>query len=117
MSCLYWYNSTQFYQICFMRTPVIICFLLFCLSLKASDSLQPRVDTLFVEETVNKETALLHNFQTNIFYQRLDALDKKSPMDLAYNEKVQPFIDNYLENNKLLIARMQGLSPYYFSIF
>lgn len=100
-----------------MRTPVIICFLLLCLSLKASDSFQPRLDTLFVEETINKETALLHNFQTNIFYQRLDELDKKSPMDLAYNEKVQPFIDNYLGNNKLLIARMQGLSPYYFSIF
>ena len=100
-----------------MRTSVIICFLLLCLSLKASDSLQLRIDTIFVDEIVNKETARLHNLQTNIFYQRLDELDKKSPMDLAYNEKVQPFIDNYLGNNKLLIARMQGLSPYYFSIF
>ena len=54
-----------------MRTPVIICFLLLCLSLKASDSLQPRLDTLFVEEAVNKETALLHNFQTNIFYKHV----------------------------------------------
>ncbi|MDC0204240.1 LysM peptidoglycan-binding domain-containing protein [Flavobacteriales bacterium] len=100
-----------------MRISVIVYALLFCLSLKASVSLQSKIDSIFIDETINKKTEQTHNLQLNIFHQRLDRLDKKSPMDLSYNKKVQPFIDNYLGNNKLLIARMQGLSPYYFSIF
>ena len=38
-------------------------------------------------------------------------------MDLAYNDKVQVFIDSYLGRNKALISRMKGLTPYYFPLF
>ena len=100
-----------------MRIFVIIGFCLLCHLLKASDSLQSRVDSIFVDEAAYKDTAQVHNIQINDFYYRLDKLDRQSPMDLAYNDKVQPFIDNYLGKNRLLISRMQGLSPYYFSIF
>tara|TARA_B110000090_G_scaffold175762_1_gene198073 strand:+ start:3825 stop:5165 length:1341 start_codon:yes stop_codon:yes gene_type:complete len=48
---------------------------------------------------------------------RLHQLDKNSPMDLMYNDKVQVFIDSYLGRNKALISRMKGLSPYYFPMF
>ena len=74
-------------------------------------------ECLIPNEISNKKTALLENAQINLFDQRLAELDKKSPIDLSYNEKVHPFIENYLGENKLLIARMQGLSSYYFSLF
>ena len=53
----------------------------------------------------------------NIISRRLQQLDNKTPMDLAYNDKVQVFIDSYLGRNKALISRMKGLSQYYFPMF
>jgi membrane-bound lytic murein transglycosylase D len=55
--------------------------------------------------------------QENIIAWRLQQLDKNSPMDLVYNDKVQVFIDSYLGRNKALISRMKGLTPYYFPMF
>tara|TARA_B100001250_G_C19748586_1_gene766580 strand:- start:51 stop:1379 length:1329 start_codon:yes stop_codon:yes gene_type:complete len=53
----------------------------------------------------------------NTYEERLQELDSKSPMDLAYNEKVRPFIDSYLGRNKAIISRMQGLKNLYFPLF
>ena len=53
----------------------------------------------------------------NIFNERLNILDKNSPMDLAYNDKVRVFIDSYLGRNKSLIARIQGMKYLYFPMF
>ncbi|MBT3612037.1 MAG: LysM peptidoglycan-binding domain-containing protein [Flavobacteriales bacterium] len=55
--------------------------------------------------------------QENIIAWRLQQLDKNTPMDLVYNDKVQVFIDSYLGRNKALISRMKGLTPYYFPMF
>jgi len=55
--------------------------------------------------------------QENIIAWRLHQLDKNTPMDLVYNDKVQIFIDSYLGGNKALISRMKGLAPYYFPMF
>ena len=55
--------------------------------------------------------------QENIIAWRLQILDKNTPMDLVYNDKVQVFIDSYLGKNKALISRMKGLTPYYFPMF
>ena len=55
--------------------------------------------------------------QENIIAWRLQLLDKNTPMDLVYNDKVQVFIDSYLGKNKALISRMKGLTPYYFPMF
>ncbi len=52
-----------------------------------------------------------------VYFKRLQYLDSQTPMDLSYNEKVKPFIESYLNQNKKLISRMKGVSPYYFSIF
>ena len=53
----------------------------------------------------------------HIYEERLRLLNNNTPMDLGYNDKVQPFIDSYLGKNKALISRMIGLSLYYFPLF
>ena len=55
--------------------------------------------------------------EENIIALRLKQLDRNTPMDLVYNEKVQVFIDSYLGTNKSLISKMKGLAPYYFPMF
>ena len=66
---------------------------------------------------LDEDFKIRHSHSINIYEDRLRFLDDKTPMDLAYNEKVQPFIDNYLGKNKLLISRMQGLKDLYFPLF
>ena len=71
----------------------------------------PILDTLLLEEKV----ILKADKPLNIFDERLKILDENSPMDLAYNEKVHPFIEGYIGRNKALISRMQGLIEFVFS--
>ncbi len=76
-------------------------------------------DTTLVIDTV-VVTDVLENPETkplNIFDERLRVLDKNSPMDLAYNDKVQSVIDSYIGRNKSLISRMQGVKDLYFPMF
>ena len=76
-------------------------------------------DTTLVIDTVVMTDAL-ENTETkplNIFDERLRVLDKNSPMDLAYNDKVQSVIDSYIGRNKALISRMQGVKELYFPMF
>ncbi len=76
-------------------------------------------DTTIVIDTVVM-VDVLENTETkplNIFDERLRVLDKNSPMDLAYNDKVQSFIDSYIGRNKVLISRMQGIKELYFPMF
>ena len=76
-------------------------------------------DTTLVIDTVVM-VDVLENTETkplNIFDERLRVLDKNSPMDLAYNDKVQSFIDSYIGRNKVLISRMQGIKELYFPMF
>jgi len=79
------------------------------------DSIIDNSSSQNIEEMENKEISTLE--KENIVAWRLQQLNKKMQMDLAYNEKVQIFIDSYLGKNKRLIARMQGLAPYYFPLF
>ncbi|MAW21398.1 MAG: lytic transglycosylase [Flavobacteriales bacterium] len=53
----------------------------------------------------------------NIYEERLELLNINSPMDLSYNEKVEPIIESYLGKNKNLISRMQGVKDLYFPLF
>lgn len=52
-----------------------------------------------------------------VYQKRLNFIDKQTPMDLAYNKKVEPFIESYLGRNKALVSRMQGLKDLYFPLF
>jgi membrane-bound lytic murein transglycosylase D len=77
-----------------------------------------KADTVLVLSPVlDKFSALPPPQLLNIYDKRLRVLDAKTPMSLAYNEKVKPFIDNYLGRNKALISRMQGLKELYFPLF
>jgi len=71
------------------------------------------LDTLLLENKI----ILKADKPLNIFDERLRVLDENSPMDLAYNEKVHPFIESYIGRNKALISRMQGLKNLYFPLF
>ena len=55
--------------------------------------------------------------QENTYKKRLFLLDEKTPMDLQYNEKVKPFIENYLGVDVKLIERMLALKELYFPLF
>ena len=71
------------------------------------------LDTLLLEQKI----ILKADKSLNIFDERLRILDENSPMDLAYNEKVLPFIESYIGRNKALISRMQGVKNLYFPLF
>ena len=84
-------------------------------SIITTDSIGDNSSAQNIKEIENEEISTLK--KENIVAWRLQQLNKKTPMDLAYNEKVQTFIDSYLGRNKRLISRMQGLAPYYFPLF
>lgn len=76
-------------------------------------------DTAFILDSLllEQQIILKADKPLNIFDERLRVLDENSPMDLAYNEKVHPFIESYIGRNKALISRMQGLKNLYFPLF
>ena len=74
------------------------------------------ITELFQNEELELEKSSLLK-QENIIAWRLKQLDRNTPMDLVYNDKVQVFIDSYLGRNKALISRMKGLAPHYFPMF
>jgi len=95
---------------------IIIFFLIIPLFAIANQDSLLNVDIIGVDSI----TVLSENMefkQENIIAWRLHQLDKNTPMDLVYNDKVQVFIDSYLGRNKALISRMKGLAPYYFPMF
>ena len=99
-----------------MKKILIFSFIFNGILAYAGDTLQfDSIDTSFiVTEKIQVEKI---NPPVNIYEERLRILDANSPMDLAYNEKVQVFIDSYLGRNKSLISRMQGLKELYFPLF
>ena len=103
-----------------MRKLLFIYLLFASLYVYSDDTLHTIIqDTPLVIDTV-VIVDVLENTETkplNIFDQRLRVLDKNSPMDLAYNDKVQSFIDSYIGRNKVLISRMQGIKELYFPMF
>jgi hypothetical protein len=76
-----------------MRIVIFSCFILLTTSVHSADSLQLSIDSVIVEAVIHTDSPIN---QINIFDKRLKLLDENTPMDLGYNEKVQPFIDNYL---------------------
>ena len=103
-----------------MRKLLFIYLLFASLYVYSDDTLYTIIqDTTLVIDTVVM-VDVLENTETkplNIFDKRLRVLDKNSPMDLAYNDKVQSFIDSYIGRNKVLISRMQGVKELYFPMF
>ena len=90
-----------------MKNRLVIFLLLF------SSFIQGSVNINFADSILESQLSE----EEKIFIDRLKELDVTSPMDLAYNKKVTPFIKNYIEKDRALISNMQGLSSYYFNIF
>ena len=103
-----------------MRRIVLISLILSTIIVHANDSLYPIDDEKFLSaDSVISDNSTLSEIKKskNIYKARLRVLNNNTPMDLGYNDKVQPFIDSYLGKNKGLISRMKGLSLYYFPLF
>ena len=103
-----------------MKNFFFICFIIMSLSSFSEDTIHtPTSDTALILDTLLLEQKIILKAKKplNIFDERLSVLDDNSPMDLAYNEKVHPFIESYIGRNKALISRMQGLKNLYFPLF
>jgi len=103
-----------------MRKILIISFILFAFIGNANDTLHSLHSETHLEiDSVINDTIILSNTNKpqNIYDERLRYLNANTPMDLSYNDKVQPFIDSYLGRNKGLVARMKGIKELYFPMF
>ncbi|MEJ2593884.1 MAG: LysM peptidoglycan-binding domain-containing protein [bacterium] len=56
-------------------------------------------------------------FPDSIYEQRIEALNRETPIELTYNKEVKKFIDVYAVNKRNLTARMLGLAEIYFPMF
>ena len=53
----------------------------------------------------------------SVIKRRLEALDARSPLSLEFNPEVRSYINMYLGKRRELVARMAGLSMYYYDLF
>tara|TARA_B100001250_G_scaffold66268_1_gene52723 strand:+ start:23993 stop:25324 length:1332 start_codon:yes stop_codon:yes gene_type:complete len=103
-----------------MRKTIITCFIfafLFGYSEHSDNFISNESHTLLDSTLSSPSKTIRACKKSNLYNERLRNLDSTSPMDLAYNEKVQPFIESYLGRNKALISRMLSLSELYFPLF
>ena len=107
-----------FYQICIMRFLFFLAFLV-SFNISANDTLHlSKISSIILQDSIYDDSNLkTHIDSANMFAIRLEALDANSPMDLAYNDKVHPFIESYLGRNRALISRMLGFKKLYFPLF
>ena len=69
-------------------------------------------------DTLNSdETEDLPSFSDSIFAARIEALNKKTPLDLVFNPYVKQYIDVYTTRRRDQLSRMMGLGAYYFPLF
>lgn len=69
-------------------------------------------------ETPNSDETEDHpSFSDSIFAARIEALNKKTPLDLVFNPYVKQYIDVYTTRRRDQLSRMMGLGAYYFPLF
>ncbi len=56
-------------------------------------------------------------YPDSIYEQRIEALNRETPIELTYNKEVKKFIDVYAVKKRNLTARMLGLAEIYFPMF
>ena len=101
-----------------MRFLFFLAFLV-SFNISANDTLHlSKISSIVLQDSIYDDSNLkTHIDSANMFAIRLEALDANSPMDLAYNDKVHPFIESYLGRNRALISRMLGFKKLYFPLF
>ena len=101
-----------------MRFLFFLAFLV-SFNISANDTLHlSKISSIVLQDSIYDDSnSKTHIDSANMFAIRLEALDANSPMDLAYNDKVHPFIESYLGRNRALISRMLGFKKLYFPLF
>lgn len=74
------------------------------------------------QNTLNYSTDQYSSFEYSetpdlVFEYRMETLNQSSPINLSYNKSVKRLIDFYLVKNKSLVAKLMGLSNFYFPLF
>lgn len=57
------------------------------------------------------------SFSEEVLRERLEQLDRLTPMEITYNRDVHNFIDLYANKKRILTSRVLGLSELYFPMF
>jgi len=101
-----------------MRYLFFLAFLV-SFNISANDTLHlTKISSIVFQDSICDDSKSKTYINTaNMFAIRLEFLDANSPMDLAYNDKIHPFIESYLVKNRALISRMLGLKKLYFPLF
>jgi membrane-bound lytic murein transglycosylase D len=81
-------------------------------------------NTIFEAVVQNSDTACLNlygftcdeipKYSKEVYAARIDAINKKTPLELRYNEHTQAFIDLYVNRKRELSSKVLGLSELYF---
>ena len=56
-------------------------------------------------------------FSDSVFAERIEALNKQTPIDLVFNSYVKQYINVYTKKRRNQLSRMMGLGAYYFPLF
>lgn len=96
-----------------------------------------RIDSLWVEELVNSDLypemreSILElepgsegmdvidrkHLPTDVLKERLEALNRKTPLQISYSPELEKMIHIYLKRDKKFMERLMALSRYYFPMF
>jgi membrane-bound lytic murein transglycosylase D len=68
-------------------------------------------------ETINPDTPVDFELPTEVFKERLKALDQKSAFNIEYNVGLENIVKSFLKNRRRSYERLMGLSQYYFPVF
>ncbi len=71
---------------------------------------------LYNNYSVSDSVNINRSVDTFILKQRLEKLNEKTPLDIAYNDVVQAYINRFLKMGSWL-GKVMGLAEYYFPVF
>jgi membrane-bound lytic murein transglycosylase D len=64
-----------------------------------------------------KSSTEAHSYSDSIYTLRIEALNKKTPIDLVFNPYVKQYIKVYTQRRRTQMSRMMGLAAFYFPMF
>lgn len=83
--------------------------------LSKSSSLYTEIQEIIASgETIETN---LSGWDTEVFKARLQKLDERTPLDIAYNPSLENVVKSFLQRKKDLMARMITASQFYFPMF
>lgn len=75
-------------------------------------------DTIYESvTTLNYDEVYYPELPTDTLKKRLEALNARTPFNIAYNPSLESVIKNYLKNRRKSMEKLMALSAYYFPMF